>query len=140
MRKTRKIHYWIGVLAALLLFIQSATGIYTYFQQKSMQQNMQAYFQQRQSNFQGQGANSNSSDNSGSTGQNGTSSFNGQNRSFNRGQMNFNRPGMGGNNSFTTTIRRLQNNIISLMIMLVVSVAGLVLSIMIGRKKEEFVQ
>lgn len=135
----RRIHYWVGVLATLLLFIQSSFGIYSYFQQKSMQQNMQAFFQQRQSTFQGQSSNPNSSDNSSSAGQNGTSSLNGQNRSFNRGQMNFNRQGMGGNNSFTMTLRRLQNNIISLMVMLVISGAGLVLSIIVGinRKKNE---
>ena len=133
----RRIHYWIGFLAALLLFIQSAFGIYSYFQQKSMQQNMQAIFQQRQSNFQSQDSNPNSSDNNSSAGQNGTSSFNGQARNFNSGQMNFNRQGMGSNNTFTMTIRRLQNNIISFIVMLIISGAGLVLSIIVGinRKK-----
>lgn len=129
----RRIHYWVGFLAALLLFIQSVFSIYTYFQQKSMQQNAQAFFQQRQSNFQSQDSNPNSSDNSSSAGQNGTSSFNGQNRNFYRGQMNFNRQG----NTFTMTLRRLQNNIISLLIMLIISGSGLVLSIIVGMNRKK---
>ncbi|MBS4173999.1 PepSY domain-containing protein [Bacillus sp. FJAT-49736] len=132
MRKTRKIHYWIGIIASVFLFIESVSGIYLYFQEKGRENTFsdrQAFFQQQRSNIQHQrGANSNSSE------QNNRSSFSGQQPPFNRGEMNFNR--QGNMNSFGMTLRQLHSGIIGLIAgigMLIMTGTGLVLSVIIAR-------
>ncbi|MGV3464663.1 MAG: PepSY-associated TM helix domain-containing protein [Heyndrickxia sp.] len=149
MRKTRKIHYWIGIISCIFLFIESVSGIYLYFQEKGRENSFgdrQAFFQQNRGNFQNlQGSSSNSSDSSSS--QNGQSFSNGQQPSFNRGQMNLNRQGQ-GSNSFGMTLRKLHSGIVGLIAgigMLIMTGTGLVLAVIIGkanrkRKKKEAVQ
>jgi uncharacterized iron-regulated membrane protein len=140
MKKTRKVHYWIGVIASLFLFIESVSGIYLYFQEegrKNIQVNRQAFTQQQSPNSQNQhgGSNSTSSDTK-SNGGNGTASFGGQNRQFNGGQLYLNRQGQAGINSFGMTLRQLHSGIIGLIAgigLLIMTGTGLFMSIIIGQ-------
>ncbi|PKR83943.1 PepSY-associated TM helix domain-containing protein [Heyndrickxia camelliae] len=152
MRKTRKIHYWIGIISCIFLFIESVSGIYLFFQEKSRENsfgNRQAMFQQNQANYENQqGAGSDSSDNNNSSSQNGQSFAMGQQPPAKRGQMNFNRQGQGGMNSIGMTLRKLHSGIFGLIAgigMLIMTGTGLVLAVIIGkankkRKKKESVQ
>ncbi|CAG9613000.1 hypothetical protein BACCIP111899_02195 [Bacillus rhizoplanae] len=134
MKRMRKIHFWIGLIASLFIFIESATGIYMYFSGKGPGERIEGA-----ANFQERGFGRNGDTGNVQNGQDiqaGNSDFNqgsaASNRQFFQDRSN------GGFNSLSRLVRELHTGVIGLIgsiAMLILTGTGLCISFVMLRAK-----
>lgn len=152
MKKVRKIHYWIGIIATVFLLIESATGMIMYFEEGGKRSGiersggMNTFRNFNGSGLIGQGT-SNASSSSGGTDA-GTSSGQAQGSSTgtsNQGSFaasgrsgEFQRPGDSG--SLGISVRSLHQGVIGLisgLAMFILTGTGVAMSLMIWRSNRK---
>ncbi|HDX9589712.1 TPA: hypothetical protein ROX98_002721 [Bacillus pseudomycoides] len=125
MKRMRKLHFWIGLIASLFIFIESATGIYMYFSEKGHGGRVEG-----NANFRERGFDRNGSAGNGQGTQQGN--FNQENRPFIQKGNN------AGANSLSRFIRELHTGIIGLIgsiTMLILTGTGLCISFVMLRAR-----
>jgi hypothetical protein len=152
MKKVRRVHFWIGVIASIFLFIESLSGIIMYFGGDNGGGHMGARAFQMQgrtnpnwqasANGSGNSTNSNVSQNNQGGSSNSQGGFSGnRQRGFQNGQFRRGNFGpQGGASSFSQAIRQLHSGIIGLIAgigMLLLTGTGLVMAIILGRAKRK---
>ncbi|MCQ2011123.1 MAG: hypothetical protein ABF629_06295 [Sporolactobacillus sp.] len=121
MERMSKINYWLGIVIAAALLLESAFGIYSFIQSKQQAQSFQSNASQNMPNF--NGGNGSASPSSGS---NGAPQFGGGSGSQKSGQ----RPsGMSARSGAQASPVQLVIHIISL----ILAVAALIMTAIIGR-------
>jgi hypothetical protein len=149
MKKVRRVHFWIGVIASIFLFIESLSGIIMYFggdnggghmgSRAFQMQGQKNPNWQASANGSGNSTNSNVNQGSSSISQGG---FSGNRKGgFQNGQFRIGNFGpQGGANSFSQTVRQLHSGIIGLIAgigMLLLTGTGLVMAIILGQAKRK---
>lgn len=131
MKRMRKLHFWIGLIASVFIFIQSATGIYMYFNEKG--------HGGEAANFRERGFGRNGAIGNGQNGQGmqaGNSDFN-QRGAATNGQF-FQDRNNGGLNSLSKLVKELHTGVIGLIgaiVMLILTGTGLCISFVMLRAK-----
>lgn len=158
MKKIRQIHFWVGIITAAFLFVQSITGIVLYFQQKGGDKGGQPMAMQ-QSNSQNAGSSNSSSKNTNNSSTSSNTNTNNSSASSNSNTMqapsfngsggpqngNFPNGGMmqrqaGGAGSLEMLVKSLHSGIIGLIAgigMLILTGTGLWTSWLIARAKRK---
>lgn len=132
MERMSKINYWLGIVIAAALLLESAFGIYSFVNSKQQAQSFQSNSSQNMPNFNGGNGSK-----SASNGSNGAPQFGGGTGSQNGGQ----RPsGISARSGAQANPIQLVIHIISL----ILAVAALVMTAIIGRnnarKKKELIE
>lgn len=134
MKRMRKLHFWIGLIASVFIFIQSATGIYMYFNEKGRGERIGGAANFRERGFGGNGAIGNGQNGQGM--QAGNSDFNQRGAAAN-GQF-FQDRNNGGLNSLSKLVKELHTGVIGLIgaiVMLILTGTGLCISFVMLRAK-----
>jgi hypothetical protein len=117
-----KLNYWLGIVVAIALLLESAFGIYSFIQAKTQQQTMQQRFSQNMQNGPGVESGNSGSQSSGSNNQfNGTPPGGGQ------------RSGGAGMRAAGARTQASPVNLVVHIVTLILSATALVLTALIGR-------
>ncbi|MCP1122297.1 PepSY domain-containing protein [Bacillus sp. 3103sda1] len=134
MKRMRKLHFWIGLIASVFIFIQSATGIYMYFSGKGPGERIEGAANFRERSF---GRNDDTGNvQNGQDIQAGNSDFN-QRGAATNGQF-FQDRNNGGLNSLSKLVKELHTGVIGLIgaiAMLILTGTGLCISFVMLRAK-----